>query len=278
MSAESSSTKDIDAADERSHTERSLFKFVGIFLLAAAVFFTSQIGVLIAVGVGSTVFGLNEAQRDALLSDTSYWPKLAIYAAISASMVGLVVFIVRSIWFASDDRSAWARKTREFLLLQKHRYSLDEAVEVLGIYGFYFLTTLVVTVFVNVLGIIDTSTPQNLGITDPSSIAELAAIFVMLVVLPPIGEEILFRGFLFRGLAKYGSTIPAYVVTSVLFGLAHMQLGEGGPSWNAVLDTMIFSGFLIHIMRRHGSLYSAMLLHGIKNAVAFLILFGVNWL
>ena len=51
----------------------------------------------------------------------------------------------------------------------------------------------------------------------------LAGLLAAIVVIAPIGEEIIFRGFLFRGLAKPGWEIHAIGVIALAWALLHIQ-------------------------------------------------------
>jgi hypothetical protein len=44
-----------------------------------------------------------------------------------------------------------------------------------------------------------------------------------IVVVAPVGEEIAFRGFMYRGLARPGSEIPAIMVIALVWSLLHIQ-------------------------------------------------------
>lgn len=46
---------------------------------------------------------------------------------------------------------------------------------------------------------------------------------ISLVILAPVGEELLFRGLMFRGFGKVWPLLPAALTAGVLFGLAHPQ-------------------------------------------------------
>lgn len=279
MSEESSSTDVTSDAREKHSSLTSYAKFVSIIILTVGIFLFSQISVILATSLYARIAGLSNEEREAIFSDTSYLPKLLVFAAITGVMVWLVLLVTRAIWFPHEKRRQQWAKVLEFLALGKPRLTVGQGVEIFGTYGVYFFATIIVSIFVNAFGLVDTSQPQDLGIAQPSTIYELAAIFVMLVILPSFGEEIVFRGFLFRALSRYGSVIISTIVTSVLFGFAHAGFGSGaGIVWSAVIDTMVFSVFLIYIMRRHGSVYSAMILHAIKNGIAFTILFGIHWL
>ena len=87
------------------------------------------------------------------------------------------------------------------------------------------------------------------------------------MVVAPISEELLFRGFLY-GKLKSRKLKPLFsaIVTSLLFGLVHGQLNVG-------IDTFILSMMMIYLLEKRQSLWVTIMLHMIKNGVAFLALF-----
>lgn len=90
--------------------------------------------------------------------------------------------------------------------------------------------------------------------------------FITICMLAPIFEEILFRGILLRGMLQYGiSPITAIVVSSLLFGIAHLNpwqfLGAG-------LLGAIF-GFIYYRTR---ALWICMLLHALNNTISFIMM------
>lgn len=101
-------------------------------------------------------------------------------------------------------------------------------------------------------------------------------LFVSLVILPPIMEEILTRGFLYTGLRSKLKVIPSAIITSIIFAAAHLQFGEGAPLlWIAALDTFVLSLALVYLREKTGRLAAPIMLHGLKNAIAFCLLFFV---
>jgi membrane protease YdiL (CAAX protease family) len=93
-------------------------------------------------------------------------------------------------------------------------------------------------------------------------------------VLPPIVEETVFRGFIFTGLRGKLKFVWAAVLTSLLFATAHLEFGSGKPLlWVAGLDTFTLSLALCYLREKTGSLWPGILLHALKNGVAFLSLF-----
>lgn len=98
-----------------------------------------------------------------------------------------------------------------------------------------------------------------------SSIDNMLA-FVTLVVLAPLAEETLFRGYLYGKLKGYVPAVVAALVTSLLFGIAHFQ-------WNVGVDVFVLSLFLCGLRSLTGSIWAGVLVHMIKNGVAYFILF-----
>ncbi len=102
----------------------------------------------------------------------------------------------------------------------------------------------------------------------------LVLVFISLVVLPPLVEEILVRGFLYGSLKAHWPKIHAMIVTSVLFAVAHLQIGSGASLlWVAAIDTFILSLVLIYLKDKTNSLAASIMLHMLKNGIAFLSLF-----
>ncbi len=111
---------------------------------------------------------------------------------------------------------------------------------------------------------------QDVGFNTLNTTVDGILAFLSLVILPPLGEEILVRGYLFSGLRSRWKFVPAMLVTSLLFGLAHLQLGNGTAAlWAAGLDTFVLSLVLVYLRESTGALYAGMLVHSLNNVVAF---------
>jgi len=162
-------------------------------------------------------------------------------------------------------------KPLNFLMLTQKYPNYKQVGEVIVTYGLYFVTLIVATIILTIFLPIDVNQAQDLGISRPGTTSGLVYIFITLVMIAPISEEILFRGFLFGSLSKYSSKIIATIAVSIIFGMAHLEYGN--LNWIAVVDTLIFSVYLIYISQKHKSLYSSMLLHAMKNGIAFYVLF-----
>jgi uncharacterized protein len=60
---------------------------------------------------------------------------------------------------------------------------------------------------------------------------------------PAIGEELLFRGILFRWIEEWSGSVPALIVSSLLFGASHLQ--NPGASWLAAIGIALEGGLLL---------------------------------
>lgn len=115
---------------------------------------------------------------------------------------------------------------------------------------------------------------QQIGFDTAQGNWNLLLVFLSLVVLPAVTEEILARGFLYLGLKKHLKRVWAILITSVIFAVAHLQLGSGNPPlWTAAIDTFVLSGVLIFIRDKTDKLWAPIGLHLLKNYFAFLALF-----
>jgi len=111
---------------------------------------------------------------------------------------------------------------------------------------------------------------QNLGFKNINNGTENLLAFVSLVILPPLGEETLVRGYLYSGLRQAWRFWPAVLVASLIFGAAHLEFGSGGPLvWAAAVDTFLLSVVLCFLRERTGALYAGMLVHMLNNLIAF---------
>lgn len=142
---------------------------------------------------------------------------------------------------------------------------------------YYLLYGLIVGLATKFVPGLDVNQRQEIGFNDVSGPLALGLTFVSLVVLPPLTEEILVRGFLYSSLKKAMPLFAAVVTTSALFAAAHLpEGGSGGPLYIAAIDTFVLSLVLIFLREKTGSLWPCITLHAIKNGIAFVALFVLH--
>jgi membrane protease YdiL (CAAX protease family) len=168
-------------------------------------------------------------------------------------------------------------KVTDELQLQK-RPSKLVIYDALLTFGLYFLASFGVIMLLSVmLPSIDINQEQQIGF-ETTTIATLPLVFLCLVIAVPIGEEVLFRGYLYKGLEKFtNSYYLSSMITSIVFGVAHLELwsASGAPNWIAGVDTLVFSWFLVWAYKKEKSLWTPIVMHCIKNFLAFITIFAI---
>lgn len=148
---------------------------------------------------------------------------------------------------------------------------------IIAIFVFYALLIIISKILFEAIPQIDTEQEQNIGFTGTDTSPELMLAFISLVILAPIGEEVLMRGYLYGGLRARFSFITAGLVTSGLFGLAHLGFGNGEPLlWIAGISTFVLSLVLVYLREKTGTIWAGVLVHALNNLVAYLVRFHAS--
>lgn len=118
------------------------------------------------------------------------------------------------------------------------------------------------------------SETQNVGFQDLVHQYEYVLAFLTLVMIAPIAEEAIFRGYLYGKLRKSVPMWLAIVITSLLFGLLHMKW-DGGllAGVNVAIDVFVLSIVMCSLREVTGSIWAGIVLHMMKNGLAFYLLF-----
>jgi uncharacterized protein len=89
----------------------------------------------------------------------------------------------------------------------------------------------------------------------------LPAMLFAAIIVAPAGEELMFRGFLFRGFVRSERTVwPAIVVISLFWAALHIQY-----DWTGILQIFVIGLFLGWMRWRSGSTLLTFLLHTLFN-------------
>lgn len=239
---------------------------------------------------------------------TTWGPIVGVVYSLGVAFIGgsifsalLVSFLLSAFGMSKYDIDSWSSSAVGALL-----YSLVTAIIAIGIIAFYItkskgnwrsigvipprwkhvglavlavmiylmLYVVIITVIKMLVPAINLDQQQDLGITAPQNLTEILLVFVTLVVLPPIVEETIFRGFMYSGLRSKLPFITSALVTSVLFALGHLQFGSGAPLlWVAAIDTFVLSMVMCYVRERTGSIIPTMIMHALKNLIAFSFLY-----
>lgn len=145
----------------------------------------------------------------------------------------------------------------------------------LGFVAFYAISIIVAGLISLFLPHLNVDQNQNVGFTTLFGTQAWILAFIGLVILPPLGEETLVRGYLYSGLRSKLKFVPALLITSVMFGAAHLQTDNGQLVWTVALDTFLLSLVLVYLREKTGVLYAGMLVHLLNNLVAFFVHFHI---
>jgi hypothetical protein len=105
------------------------------------------------------------------------------------------------------------------------------------------------------------------------AVGAATALAILVCVLAPIAEELLFRGFMFGAMVRWGGPWVAAIVVGILFGAVHVS---SAPA--ILLIQLAALGIIFCIVRwRTGSILPTIALHAINNALAFSSLEGWTW-
>ena len=131
---------------------------------------------------------------------------------------------------------------------------------------YFILSAILILIATNILPGFNINQVQDTGFSQLNARYEYILAFITLVIVAPLSEEILFRGYLFGKLKKFAPVWVSIIVTSALFGFIH-------GAWNLAIDTFALSVVLCLLRELTGSIWASVLLHMTKNGIAFFILF-----
>lgn len=131
------------------------------------------------------------------------------------------------------------------------------------------ILSMVATAIFSLIPDFNATEAQNLGFSPYVVGGERLLAFITLAIVAPIAEEIIFRGWLYGKLRRCLSMPLAIFLVSLAFGIVHLQ-------WNIGVSVFAMSIVLCALREITGTIYAGMLMHAIKNAVAFYLIFMMN--
>jgi CAAX protease family protein len=181
---------------------------------------------------------------------------------VEAISVGIVLFLLRH--YKTSPRKIGLKRPK-----------IQDAFYTLIGFAVYFVGYLVLlSVLQKIIPSLNVNQQQDIGFQTATAGISLVMAFLSLVVLPPVAEEIIFRGFVFTGFRRTFGFIAATLATSLLFAIPHLlESSNGGLLWIAGIDTFILSVVLCFLREKTDRLWAGMGVHMLKNFVAFASLF-----
>jgi len=252
-----------------SKARKIAWTIIRAIVLAAWVVFGMSLALFIALSV---VRSLPAGAAEFIISNTI----AQLVTSLFVYLFALVVTVGVPFWF---NRYVMKRRGEEGALkrllgLNKKFDHKNWGAFVLCIVGYFVVTIVLAEIARQFVPGYQADQEQNIGFSDREGVLNLVLAFFALVVLPPIIEELLFRGYLFGKLRARSGFWFSAIVTSLVFGFVHGQLNVG-------IDTFALSIFLCYLRERTGSIWMSMVLHATKNGLAYFLLFigpliGIN--
>lgn len=120
----------------------------------------------------------------------------------------------------------------------------------------------------------DVAQAQEVGFSTYLAGFDRVIAFIVLVIVAPVAEELIFRGWLYGKLrpmlsakmSDMASMIISIFLVSLLFGIIHLQ-------WNVGVNVFAMSIVLCGLREVTGTIYAGILMHMLKNGVAFYLLY-----
>jgi uncharacterized protein len=231
-------------------------------LLAVVVlFFAGQFLVGMVVAAIMAASGRNDLENMTLFGSTVL-PQFAYMLGAYSLMLGGLV------WFLRSRRIGW----RDLGLTRAR--PVDFGLAAVAFIVYMAATVMLTAVVSQLVPALDIDQRQVTGFENAAGPA-LVLVFVALVIVAPITEEVMMRGFLFGSLRQRWPFWLSTGAVSVLFAALHLGGGEegAGPLWIAAIDTFMLSLVLCYLREKTGRLWASITLHMLKNGIAFAALF-----
>lgn len=116
---------------------------------------------------------------------------------------------------------------------------------------------------------------NDLQDTGDGTAFSLVLVVVALVVLAPLGEELVFRGILLRGLVRRLAFVPAALVSAAAFAAVHFDQYVSPFLWPRTLQVFCV-GIILALVYRSRGYWAAVTAHATVNGVAAIALFATN--
>lgn len=229
-----------------------------VVLLAAWVWVALQISILIVQGILALTRGAGFYQN---MNQTLL--ELVLQAIVYTLALLVTIF---GPWFALKKHIHSAKTTRNEMGLRDLMTWTDILLAIIGYIVSALVGGLLLIVCQALLPGINWNQAQEVGFQSIYTSGDMVMAFIALAVIAPICEELIFRGWLYGKLRARIPALPAIMVVSLLFAAVHGQFNVG-----VVVFCMSVANCLIRELT--GTIYGGILVHIIRNAIAFYGLF-----
>ena len=188
-----------------------------------------------------------------------------IYALAILMMLGIPALLRKKIP-KLNSHPMLEKTSREELGLKGLPTWTDILLSPIGFIAQLVFSTALVSLFSSLFSWFNVAEAQEVGYSDLFTTGDKILAFLIIAIIVPIAEEIIFRGYLYGKLRKRLNLPISILLTSLLFAFLHGQ-------WNVGVNVFAVSIVLCSFREITGTIYAGILVHVLKNAVAFYLLF-----
>jgi membrane protease YdiL (CAAX protease family) len=223
-------------------------KSLGLVLITILIYYIGQFAVGLIVGIG---VGLKSAfsgeDLNILLNEAT--PNILIYSGITSTLLVLLFIFLRKI------------KVKEYLRVKKISIDITAKFAAYGV----FLNLFISSVLFFVINFIDLGSVGDNYIIMMNDIftGNLLLLFISVVVVAPIAEEIILRGVVLNELRASMSILVVVLIQAFLFGFIHLNYIQG-------VYAGLFGIVLGYAYIKYDSLLIPIALHMSFNLIGFL--------
>lgn len=199
-----------------------------------------------------------------------------LWSAVYSGLVYTLALIL-ILWVPPKLIKKWRRPTKRELGVKGEVGWTDILLSPIAYVVATFLAAGLIAIFNN-FAWFNAGEAQSTGFGLYMNAPERIIAFITLVIVAPIAEEVIFRGWLYGkirdrlhgSLPEWAGILIATLIVSLAFGVAHLQ-------WNVGVNVFALSVVLCALREVTGKIYAGIFTHMIKNGVAFYLLYIIGF-
>ena len=216
------------------------FKWYDVIVILLLFFLSQGVGAFIAVRLGCT------PPDAALFSDTDF-EVVENAESMQARFVAVTFAFAIVVCFISLALYKWVRGWKSRIAFRSPSWGAPFRL----LCGYLFLWCVSITL----------EPLTSILPSDQSALGAGGWLLLSAVLLAPLLEEVVFRGYITSGIQYAYGPIAAWIVSSIIFGIAH---GSAGPAINATFCGLVLGFYYM----RYRSLTLVIMLHAMNNLTA----------
>lgn len=196
------------------------------------------------------------------ISDAVYVIFQALFVLLELFLALFLLVIIPLLWYLIINKQSLKGA---LVSMQLQKKNMKQALLWAGVaVAASFTLSMIIGLAITMIQGVDVSDVSN--ITQYLNYLSLPAIFII-AVIQPVAEEIFFRGFLLEKFQKMLGPLSAVILTSVLFGIAHLLPGN---AYNALLSIVIGIVLALVVLETK-NLYTAIIAHILLNVMSMIV-------